>query len=51
MKYLYINQEAKSNFQDWTVHGLAFLLSDVTLSPDIKAQIYSILASLIATKA
>lgn len=46
MKHLYINQEAKSNFHDWTVQGLAFLLSDATLSPDIKAQIHSKLASL-----
>ena len=39
MKYAYIHKEAKANFKDWTVHGLAFLLTDPTLSPEVKAQI------------
>ncbi|MDD2382906.1 MAG: hypothetical protein PHN18_01810 [Sulfurospirillaceae bacterium] len=46
MKYLYINKEAKSNFKDWTVHGLAFLLTDSTLSQEVKAQIEAKLLSL-----
>ena len=51
MKSDYIQQEAKVNFKDWTVHGLAFLLTDPTLSPEVKAQIRSKLVSLLATKA
>ncbi len=39
MKYAYIYKEAKGNFKDWTVCGLAFLLKDSTLNRDIKAQI------------
>ncbi len=39
MKYAYIYQEAKSNFKDWTVHGLVFLLKDSTLSQNIQVQI------------
>ncbi len=50
MKHLYIKKEAKSNFHDWTVHGLAFLLQDSTLSPDIKERIESKLASLQAVE-
>lgn len=46
MKYLYINQEAKSNFHDWTSYGLAFLLTDSMLSSEVKAQIEFKLASL-----
>lgn len=46
MKSDYIQQEAKANFKDWTVHGLAFLLTDSTLSPEVKAQIHSKLKSL-----
>lgn len=46
MKYFYIDKEAKSNFKDWTVHGLAFLLKDSTLNRDIKAQIRCKLSSL-----
>lgn len=50
MKSDYIQQEAKSNFKDWTVHGLAFLLKDSTLNPDIKERIESKLASLQAVE-
>ncbi len=39
MKYDYIDKEAKSNFKDWTVHGLAFLLKDSTLSQNIQVRI------------
>ena len=46
MKYAYIYKEAKANFKDWTVHGLAFLLKDSTLNRNIKAQIRCKLSSL-----
>lgn len=39
MKYAYIHKEAKANFKDWTVHGLAFLLKDSILSQNIQVQI------------
>lgn len=50
MKSNYIHQEAKSNFKDWTVHGLAFLLKDSTLSQDIQVQIRRKLDSLHAVE-
>ena len=50
MKSDYIQQEAKVNFKDWTVHGLVFLLSDPTLSPEVKAQIRCKLDSLRAVE-
>jgi|GEM_PF-5751509 hypothetical protein len=50
MKYAYIYKEAKSNFKDWTIHGLVFLLSDPTLSLEVKAQIRCKLDSLRAVE-
>ena len=50
MKYAYIYKEAKANFKDWTVHGLAFLLKDSTLSQDIQVRIRRKLDSLRAVE-
>lgn len=41
MKNVYIQNEAKNNFEDWTKEGLGFLLLYHSLSKRIKTKIES----------